>query len=181
MCLIGTFFVAPSRLRLLCSSTPRQASLSGLIGGRRSPFCLCIFYAWGVQSSSVLCLLMFFAQIGLFDGSSRSLVKGSSGDGTVNLTMEELTTVQPKIQTCLDASCKSPDPVNFQVLPQGQHLQLFQLCLFCNPSPILRHDFVRTVFRRREFFLRLKHSHCLSRLALFVFVRLCGRNLCDVF
>ena len=96
---------------------------------------------------------MFFAQIGLFDGSSRSLVKGSSGDGTVNLTMEELTTVQPKIQTCLDASCKSPEPVNFQVLPQGQHLQIFQLCLFCNPSPILRHDFVRTVFRRREFFL----------------------------
>ena len=53
-----------------------------------------------MQSSPVLCLLMFFAQIGLFDGSSRSLaVKGSSGDGTVNLTMGEFN----------DGTAKNPD------------------------------------------------------------------------
>ena len=52
-----------------------------------------------MQSSPVLCLLMFFAQIGVFDGSSRSLVKGSSGDGTVNLTMGEFN----------DGTAKNPD------------------------------------------------------------------------
>ena len=65
------FFVAPSRLRLLCSSTPRQASLSGLIGGRRSPFCLCIFYAWGVQSSSVVPDRHFFCRALQFVGLDR--------------------------------------------------------------------------------------------------------------
>ena len=58
------------------------------------------FFSLGACRVVLFCaFLCFLPKLGCFDGSSRSLVKGSSGDGTVKLTMGEFN----------DGTAKNPD------------------------------------------------------------------------